>query len=211
MRSADDGLGFIKTSIPAAGGGYHGIARFLCVGCGATHDQRLKSGEACNPELLAKRACRDGWQAHSHRRARTYCPACLALRPANDPNSELAKVIPMAKPVAEPTPLREATPDQRVAIRSALDKSFDDSVGAYLDGMSDQRIAETVGVPRMVVERIREAAYGPIRVDPEMAAIRSAIEALKADIEGQQKGIDNLKAKVAELSSRVEKKLAVAA
>ena len=213
MRDPDDGLGFIKTSVPAPGGGYHGVARFLCVGCGTTHDERLQSGRACNPEMIAKRAERDGWQAHAKRRSRVYCPACVAKCPANDPNSELAKVIPMAKPAAaaEPTSIRDATPDQRVMIRSELDKHFDDSVGAYLDGMSDNRIAEKVGVPRIVVERIREAAYGPIRVDPEMQALRSQIDLLKGEIEGQQKGIDTLKTKVAELSSRLEKKLAVAA
>lgn len=206
-----DSLGFVRTSVQGPSGAFQGIARFLCVGCGATHDETLISGRVMNPEAIAKRAVRDGWQAHAYRRTKTYCPACVAKRPANDPNSELAKVIPMAKPAAEPTPLREATPDQRVAIRSALDKSFDDSVGAYLDGMSDQRIAETVGVPRLVVERIREAAYGPIRVDPEMTAIRGEMDRLKADVEAHNKAGAALGAKVAELSSRLEKKLAVAA
>jgi len=115
------------------------------------------------------------------------------------------------KPASEPLPIREATPDQRVMIRAALDKSFDDSVGTYLDDMSDQRIAELAGVPRIIVERIREAAYGPIKVAPVMLELRTTVTALKADIETHQKALDALKRQAVELSSRLEKRLAGAA
>ena len=100
------------------------------------------------------------------------------------------------------------TPDERVAIRSHLDKHFDDGVGAYLDGMSDQRIAETVGVPRAAVERLREAAYGPIRVDPVIVALREKIAAFRLEVDAQQKVLDALKVKALELGSSLEQRLA---
>lgn len=100
-----------------------------------------------------------------------------------------------------PIPIREATNDQRVLIRNLLDKHFDDAVGTYLDSMSDAAIAEKAGVPRVVVERIREAAYGPIKVDPEIQAIRTELAALKAAAE-------KLMATVADLSARLDRKAA---
>lgn len=91
---------------------------------------------------------------------------------------------------------REATPQQRTTIRNYLDKHFDDAAGAYLDGMSDQKIADAVNIPRVIVERMRDAAYGPIKVDPEVQAIRAELAALKVQAE-------TLTAAVAGLTARV--------
>lgn len=71
--------------------------------------------------------------------------------------------------------MREATPQERVKIRAVLDKQFDDGAGCWLDGYSDQKAGEEVGVPWAIVTRIREAAYGPIRVDPEVAGLRAEL------------------------------------
>lgn len=72
------------------------------------------------------------------------------------------------------SPLAQA---DRQRIKTALDKHFDDGAGQYLDGKSDQIIADSLGVPRIHVERIREAAYGPIRVTPQMLSLKAEIEA----------------------------------
>ena len=97
-----------------------------------------------------------------------------------------------------PIPIRDATNDQRVLIRNLLDKHFDDAVGTYLDGMCDATVAEKASVPRVVVERIREAAYGPIKVDPEIQAIRTELAAVKAAAE-------KLAATVADLTARLDR------
>lgn len=114
---------------------------------------------------------------------------------------------------APPAPIqgelpREPTGDQRVAIRNYLDKHFDDSVGCYLDGMSDQRIAELAGVPRVVVERIRESAYGPIRVSPELQTLRDSLATIKGVLAAHKGDLDKITAHVAELASRVERAIA---
>ncbi|EME69899.1 hypothetical protein H261_10859 [Paramagnetospirillum caucaseum] len=74
--------------------------------------------------------------------------------------------------------VRPATPDERMRIRHKLDGVFDDAKGMYLDGYSDQRVAEELKLPRKMIEQIREAAYGPIRTDPEIEQLRTDITSL---------------------------------
>lgn len=190
-------------------------AKFQCVSCPETTEVPVRSGVPLDPEGYAKRVNTAGWQAHPFRRAKTYCPACLMPAAKNDPDSELRKVVPMAIPPTTPAttlPLPPRLVDvaapttmQRHAVRQHLDKSFDDNAGCYLDGLSDQRVAELVGVPRIIVEQMREAAYGPIKLDPVVAGLRAEVAQAKRELDGQQKTLDALKTKVAEMSSRLEK------
>ncbi|MFM2150274.1 MAG: hypothetical protein RLZZ187_2580 [Pseudomonadota bacterium] len=71
--------------------------------------------------------------------------------------------------------LREPTQQERIKIRQVLDQHFDDEAGCWLNGYSDQKAGEEIGLPWAMVTRIREAAYGPIRVDPEVAALRAEL------------------------------------
>ncbi len=211
------------------------VARFTCR-CGATHDQVVRPSQGMNPEEIAKRARRDGWDAHAFRLSGIRCPACQAARrqrrspvraepptpPTPNPAGEIiasairARIAPLdlpftppapepvhpmnpptpafrsaaaplkltakpAPPKAEPTLPREATTAERVKVRALLDANFDDAAGRYLDGYSDQRIGEEVGVPWAIVARIREVGYGPIKVDPEIDAIRSEMAKLRTE------------------------------
>lgn len=84
----------------------------------------------------------------------------------------------LPSPAKESVMARELTQEQRMKIRSLLDKHFDDKEGCYLPGddgsaMSDQAIGTAVGVPWGEVTKIREAAYGRIMVDPAIAALRA--------------------------------------
>jgi len=72
-----------------------------------------------------------------------------------------------------------------------------DAAGCYLDDLSDARIAELVGVPRVIVERLRETAYGPVLLTPEMVRLRTEMATLKADIA-------KLETRAAEISSKLE-------
>lgn len=209
-------LAFVRAKIPPIGGGaIKTVARFVCSQCDAHHDITLTSGDGMNPEKLAAKCRESGWRAHAHgeanRRKHTLCPACQKKARSHDPESELKKaqqrMTTQPAPVAPAiSPIRPITQDQRAAIRTLLDTHFDDSVGAYLDGMDDAKIAEKVGVPRISVEIMREAAYGPILVDPETVELRKELDALKTDIATTSKLVRDLEAAVKVLSSRLEKK-----
>jgi hypothetical protein len=197
MARPSIGNGFTLTSIPRGDSGAMAtVARFMCVECAKTLDIRVQSDVPLNPQGYAKRAEREGWKADPWKKNRCYCPKCAGpqSKPKNNPDSEIRKVIPLS---ISPVP-REVTADQKQRTRALLDKHFDDGVGMYLDGMSDQRVAEVVGVPRVIVEQIRDAAYGPIKVDPMLAETRQEIAALKQKIEALSK-------EAATLASKIEK------
>lgn len=201
-RGVDD-LGFTIISTPKPGSDIlTTVGRFRCVECAGAIDIPVPRGIPLHPEGLAKRATQRGWTAHPHRKSVIYCDRCSGPRKTkNDTDSELKKVTPVATP---PTP-REITPDTRLKIRNLLEKHFDDSTGMYLDGMDDQKIAEAVSVPRIKVEQIREIGYGPIRVDPVMAALRNELAMIRRDVDAHLKALDAIKGRLSDAEARAQK------
>jgi len=116
------------------------------------------------------------------------------------------KVIPMQSKPSTPTAVtpRTLTDSERLKIRTLLDSHFDDAKGRYLDGYSDQRIAAEVNVPRIHVETIREAGWGPIRLDPEVAAIAEELRKAREEVEA-------LSQRIGMLTARLEKSAGAAA
>ncbi len=165
--------------------GWHTVARLWCAECGETLDLRLTTSR--HADDIERRARAKGWDCDKNRPRRTICPTCK-VRP-RPPAKMVPKPVPRpiaAKPIS-PVPLeipmttlRPATPDERMRIRHKLDEVFDDSKGMYLDNYCDRRVAEELKLPRKMIEQIREAAYGPIRTDPEIEQLRTDITALIA-------------------------------
>ena len=89
----------------------------------------------------------------------------------------------------KPAPM---TTEQRSRIRGLLDRYFDDEEGCYLDGQSDHAIAETLNVPRVWVETLRETAYGPLKTDPRLGAIKKEAAELKVEIDGMKEKLTAL-------------------
>lgn len=94
-------------------------------------------------------------------------------------------------PPSSPQP-RALSPDERAKVRRELDAHFDDSVGMYLGGENDQRIGERLGLPWAAVAQMREAAYGPIRTDPEVEQMRAAVRILQDGLEARVREVENL-------------------
>lgn len=169
------GLPFtIKNTMVA--GGWKEVARFSCVRCDGFGDFPLiRHAKTFNPEATIHGATAAGWLA-KHNSTRAECPTCTASRSAQakgeSPGKKTAEVIQMQ--------LKPLQNEHRLRIRDLLDKHFDDSLGRYLDGYSDQKVADEVMVPRAHVEGIRETAYGPIRNPPELDAATKAVADLEA-------------------------------
>ncbi len=211
------------------------VARFTCGSCGAKDEVTVTTGASLNPEATTNTMKGRGWEADPWRATRTRCPRCIKARAraTNDTDSELrrtAEKLAAAPPPAPPpepppmpskqntatvpieatvTPIREPTSDQRAKVRELLATHFDDDAGMYLGGYDDKQVAEEAGnLPWAVVSRIREAAFGPIRITPEMAELREQITAARTRIANLESSatslIEQLANDIAEEKRKVE-------
>lgn len=188
----------IAHAVDGAGKRYP-VARFVCTdgqpGCDTRLDKPIRTGEM-NPEMLTKWARRHGWVVVNGTGAgHATCPECSQRKALKDFGMEAHE--PMAKPVetvkdspppvvtpevTQISPLRSPTTEQRIQIRHLLEKNFDEELGCYVGGYSDEKIAEELGIPRVLVERAREYAYGPIKVTQAQLEVRRRFEELAARI-----------------------------
>ena len=197
-----------------------GVAIFTCTRCAKELTLPLSKPNLPS-EAIAIFGRKKGWVVSPIRKQICLCPECKIAPPSpNDPDSEIKKHMEKMPPataapshyatdVAAPTATAVAIPalpeslayrpdpqpsqEQRLAIRAALDRNFNDADGCYINGMSDAAIAEHIGVPRIVVERIREAAYGPIRKNPAVDALLTEVAALRTMIDDLERRIKELK------------------
>lgn len=194
-------LGFEVLTVSQPGvDGLRRIGRFHCTGCEAQLDLAITNKIA--PDFLAGKAKQKGWLADADKANVAKCPQCRPPKP-KDAKMTVTPIKPPAAPTAS---------EQRTRIRGLLDKHFDDSIGTYLDDMSDEKIAEAVNAPRSLVERVRESAYGPILVSPEIAALRAELAAFRVDLEDRRSALaeqrivlDRTEAGLIAMESRLEK------
>lgn len=177
------------------------VRRLFCAQCDAHHD--ITAG-TLNVEQVAKRFRALGWDVDFRHIQAAICPTCSAKKAMK----EKTRMATTPAPAAPENPAdRAPTPDQRAAIRRLLDTHFDDKVGGYLDGYSDQRIGKDLSIPWSWVQQLREAAYGPIRIDPAVAEAQARLAALEAGLEAmakaQQEQIDRARAEIAAMRTVV--------
>jgi len=175
-------------------------AIFSCHYCPA-HTEVTISGHVHNPEMSVKRCREKGWEADMYTGRLVVCPDCQRKRKEDRKVQSPTKPTLVPRPPAQQPPARTPdTPDTRTKIRQLLDGFFDDKLGTYLsDGRgpySDERIAKECNVPVDQVRQIRETAYGPIKMDPEMAKLLTDVENMKAKQLDLAVDIDHLQRKV---------------
>jgi hypothetical protein len=176
---------FEMATVLREGNVFRPVARFTCSRCGAGQDF-AQNGGALSPDFIVKRAVAAGWDCKTNRTS-ALCPTCCAPKEPTmtdamtDRRSHPDKPAKLA--VVAEAPPRQPTNEQRLQIRSALDRNFDDAKGRYLDGFSDDRIATHLNVPRVFVSTIREAAYGPLLGNPEIDALRDEIAAFEKRVD----------------------------
>ena len=96
---------------------------------------------------------------------------------------------PKAATTKQPSPL---DPRQLRQAMGLLEQYFDDAAGSYGAGRSDRLIAEEVGVAAAAITALREEAFGPIRADPEVEAIRKDVVDIKTLLAEVDKRLDRL-------------------
>ena len=201
--------------------GIRSVARVACTVCPATaSDPIATSKHGLNPKQLKKRWEAAGWQIPKQdSKSHILCPDCLQarrearrtdpcelIRTYQIPAKENAVTVTQTNQdhARQNTPVRDPTHEERLKIRGLLDTYFDDKLGSYLSGYSDQKIGNELNVPWAIVTKIREAAYGPIRVDPEVEKLNAEVMAVGAQARLLAKQMIEINARVAELEKQAK-------
>lgn len=153
------------------------------------------SNRPLDPFNAVKKLRLAGWELEVDRTGHPVCPACIKQRRAGRAGDKPAKESAVSPPSATVTPMRPAmsaananasprllTVDEKVKVRNLLDRFFDDAAGNYIGGYSDQRIGEECSVPWASIAALRDMAYGPLKSNPEVEAIRAELLKLETGI-----------------------------
>lgn len=186
MQKSHRTLAYTVMTVRSAQHGLRTVARFTCAVCAVTGDFTLPSPDSHAPDRVVNAMRDKGWQVDKNSRRLIRCPEHNKRRQHRKPGEQTmgSQTVPQAAPngatfppVAAPKPM---TADDRARIRRKLEEYFDDKAGRYLDGMSDQKIGEQLGIAWANVKAVREAAYGELRSDPEIDALqRQLFEAMR--------------------------------
>lgn len=150
-----------------------------CGECGA--EDAIHLTPDCPPEQILQKFERRGWLTNPVNDRWCRCPTC---------NKRSKEKQVTTKPDLSIVKPAEPTLEQVGKIATELRGCFDDEKGCYLDGFTDQRVGETLGIAWGIVAKVRDALGLKIKIDPEL-------ERVKADL-GAAEGI------IADLRRRVE-------
>lgn len=84
----------------------------------------------------------------------------------------------------------EPSLEQVGKIATELRGCFDDEKGCYLDGFSDQRVGETLGIAWGIVAKVRDALGLKIKIDPELAKVKADLGAIEGMVADLRKRVD---------------------
>lgn len=135
-----------------------------CDACGVANERNWK--DLADTEIAIKNFRQQGWEISKHQNT---CPTCRS-KPKERPAMSTTTV----------QSVRDATPEEKSRIRRFLDGHFDDMRGCYLEGWSGKKAGEELKIPYAIIAKIREAAYGPIRVDPALLEMQEELARLQA-------------------------------
>lgn len=140
-----------------------------------TKQPRSHSPGAASHHLI-KELGQKGW---AETKRGWLCPSC-SHRQRSLPASPLTpkeKSMPAPNAAAPVAPMPSV--QQMVAVADKLEGVFKD--GRYESGWSDDRIAEALSIPRVIVAKVRDEhpLFGPLKSNPAIDAIKSDIAAVK--------------------------------
>ncbi|ELT50976.1 hypothetical protein [Brucella intermedia] len=154
------------------------VHRITCSECGTHGDvsANTHSGSRNHDDLL-KVWRRAGWTIGNNHN-RDLCPACTSAKRrkgSGGSSAEADEVIPSSSPEAEnmtvdtkgAEPPRQPNFEEKRIIFAKLEEVYIDERTGYSDDWTDQRVADSLGVPRKWIEDMREANFGPVRNNEE--------------------------------------------
>ena len=95
------------------------------------------------------------------------------------------------------------TANEKARMRRLLDIHFDDQLGRYIDNYDDERVAKETNIPRKYVTEYRELAYGPLKADPAVEAVKAEVAALRKELSNLNDIVEDARAQFVRLNGRV--------
>lgn len=89
--------------------------------------------------------------------------------------------------------IRPLSLEEKRKIRHELDKHFDEEVGRYSEGYSDQRVGQEIGMPWAFVTAYRESEYGPIRTDTELDNFEAELRTVRELLQNLENRFNQMK------------------
>jgi hypothetical protein len=172
------------------GGGRSQDAVAVCATAGCNQEVGVTWNKQNNPRSIAEKIRREGWEIDPNHQGKNACPSCIANRRTRRAGESIKTpqgekdMKTAVNGEATALAVRELTHDERFNVRCGLDEHFDDKAGAYLNGYSDQRLGADLSLPWAAVAKLREAAYGPLKSNTELAAIGSDLRNLERAVAG---------------------------
>jgi len=98
---------------------------------------------------------------------------------------------------------RALTANEKARVRRLLDSHFDDQLGRYIDNYDDERVSKETNIPRAFVSEYRELAYGPLKADPAVEAVKAEAVALRQEFTELSRALDAIRARVASVEGKL--------
>lgn len=157
------------------------FARIVCRSCAAHAECRVDARPP--PETIAKTFEREGWSVDRRNANRCFCPDCHPSRKGT---------LSVTMPATLTTPAPMPSPKLLRQVFAMLEDRFNPETGAFQDGWSDARIACETGASPIFVTKTREDAFGVLRADPDVAALRRSIDDLLSQLSALSAKVDDL-------------------
>lgn len=192
MRELDHGLWL--SSQKRAANNWQTCVEVGCADCNFSH--RIPVSNGLNPEAMVKRFVQHEWEHVSDKR--WVCPNCAKKRASKRKGENAMTYLDKAKAALEKhhaaTPV-PPTPLQQRKIMAALEDHFDDVAGRYRGDWSDRKIGQEIGIAAIAVADIRRSAFGELKGDPEILALKDEAEKILTALSAFSERIAALEAK----------------
>lgn len=219
------------TSTSFEDGAYQTYVTARCIECAQDTRVHWNTGGA-DPSFVERKFRGLGWRFDAWKPRQCVCPQCLRRRGGRTTektvNDHLATLSEepddMAKSTNSYTPpatdtavLRAAqtnmeaddavgrtlTAHEKAKVRRLLDIHFDDGLGRYIDNYDDQRVGKETDVPWALVTELREFAYGPLKADPVVEAVKAEALALRQEFVQLSNALESVRQRVASIEGRL--------
>lgn len=149
--------------------------------CGCGKEGSLNARAMLPPDMMDRKFIQAGWKLDPH-----ICPDCQR-------RASQEKISVTTKP-------SQAAMKAQADMFRLLSEHFDTERGAFESGWSDTKIAAETGLSKDAVSEFRRAGFGEIKEPPQVAALRSDINALEA-LQREHQGV--VTSEIASLRTRL--------